>query len=545
VKLDVPALLTSLGLVNFQGSFNLVFDTNGPKGALLVAGGSVDQRYTYVFEVRPRGIGESASKDLHYWSTANGDDTMVTVWNPADEAQDFVFALFYSGGHYFYPMRLDARATHTFNISEIVHSGLPDSEGNVIPVAIQSGKAEIGGPLGENQLVLVTMDSGIYNVRKATCGAPPCETCNGFMSVSIVDNPFVVAVGGTKQQVMRAQWNTGTYYDYTSQSTWSSSNTSVATVNTGVVSGVGAGSVTVSAVLSTGIPPAATICEDPMPPCPSGAEPFASAPGDSNPTVTFGYTPVVPVGSAASITAYVSGNTNNTTITLTIATVSGSGAASFLSGQSTTTITSTTTLQILGVQASSSPNNIQLSASIPSEGSGGTLAATNFTVATTNGAIPVNFRQTLARIDPGAVLHFEYKWDSSSGNRADISTCQVEEYVTYVGPNPYPWASPPYLPGYTTSWPSTGLTPVSASVSGLSDDHNHAPGWQTPYAFNYIGSDQKYQFQCPYYQNNQWIQLDPPSGTLPIGRVVNLTNGALPWTYQITKSGLTASINLP
>jgi hypothetical protein len=174
------------------------------------------------------------------------------------------------------------------------------------------------------------------------------------------------------------------------------------------------------------------------------------------------------------------------------------------------------------------------------------VGTTTFTVTgAISGAIPVNFRQTLFRIDPHAVLHFEYNWDSSSGSKADLSACRVEEYVTYQGPNPFPWPSPPYEAGNVTYWPDTGNTPVAATVQdGIKDDHGHVL-FQTPYVFKYVASDQKYQFQCTYYQANQWVQLMPISGTLAIGRVVNITNGSPPWTYQITKQGHTASAILP
>jgi hypothetical protein len=94
-NLDVPALLAAAGLKNFDGSFNLVLDVNGDSRGLLAAAGSVDQKNTYVFEVIPRGVLESAAKSLPYWSTGNGDDTMVNLWNPADESQDLTFTLFY------------------------------------------------------------------------------------------------------------------------------------------------------------------------------------------------------------------------------------------------------------------------------------------------------------------------------------------------------------------------------------------------------------------------------------------------------------------
>ena len=164
----------------------------GPPHQVLLAGGSVDQSGTYVFGVRPMAILESVAKSLSYWSTGNGDDTMVTLWNPADQAQDFVFTLFFSGGHYAFPLHMEGRVTRTFNVSEIVNSGIPDAQGNRIQPSVQEGSAELTGSLGESQHILVTMDAGTYNVRKATC-ALHCFSCNGATEFWIAANPFSVA----------------------------------------------------------------------------------------------------------------------------------------------------------------------------------------------------------------------------------------------------------------------------------------------------------------------------------------------------------------
>jgi hypothetical protein len=75
-SMDLPALMSGAGLRNFNGSLNLVLDTQGPSGGLMMASGSVDRKNTYVFEVMPRSVSESVSKSLSYWSTGNGDDTM-------------------------------------------------------------------------------------------------------------------------------------------------------------------------------------------------------------------------------------------------------------------------------------------------------------------------------------------------------------------------------------------------------------------------------------------------------------------------------------
>ena len=242
--LDVPGMLIAAGLKKFSGTGSLVFDVQGNPAGLLMAGGSVDQKYSYVFGVVPRGVKVSASKNLSYWSIGNGDDTMVTLWNAADEAQDLIFRLMFEGGHYEFPIHLEPRATHMFNVSEIVRSQLPDVEGNVIPVGITEGSAELMGAQGEVDSILVAMDAGIYNVKKATCGTYSCETCNGITDASVTPASFSVAVGGTTQLNFILTWNTGQHYSEGGY--WSSSHTSVATVSSsGLVTGIAAGSTTI------------------------------------------------------------------------------------------------------------------------------------------------------------------------------------------------------------------------------------------------------------------------------------------------------------
>ncbi len=253
-SLDVRSLLTLAGLASstktFNGSFNLVFDANIKPGDLLLTAGSVDQTNTYVFEVVPRGVGESGSKSLQYWSTGNGDDTMVTLWNPADEAQDFVLTLFFllpdgSRGHYLWPVHLNPRASRTFNVSEIIQTQIPDAEGNIIPAVVHEGGMKIAGSIAENQLIRIAVDSGIYNVKKATC-TNNCQECDGYSAAVEIDGLFTVIPNGTHQQKFIATWGSGTQYDLTGSATWSGNNTSVATVSAGLVRGVNGGTAELS-----------------------------------------------------------------------------------------------------------------------------------------------------------------------------------------------------------------------------------------------------------------------------------------------------------
>jgi len=253
-SLPLSSLMSQTALKNFNGSFNLLLATDAPPGSFLLASGSVDQNNTYVFEVTPQGLGESIAKSLSYWSTANGDDTMVTLWNPADEAQNLVFTLFFAGGSYRYPVPLGPRATLAFNVSEIIQNQLPDENGTTIPAGLHEGSAEIAGVQAEQEHILIAMAAGTYNVRKATC-AGNCTTCNGYTGVDEFD--FLdgsIPVGSATGATYSLLNNSGTYVNFSRSSTWSSSKSSIATVtNPGNVAGVAPGAFT--AYATTGLEP--------------------------------------------------------------------------------------------------------------------------------------------------------------------------------------------------------------------------------------------------------------------------------------------------
>ena len=281
MMLDVRSLLVRAGLENFNGSVNLTLSVLGRAHSVLLASGSVDAKNTYVFQVLPRAVLESAAKTVSYWDTANGDDTMITVWNPADEAQDYALTLSFSGGHYVVPMHLEARATRMLNISELIQSQTPDRDGDIIPAGIREGSAKISGIHAENESILVALDSGTYNVRKATC-TYYCISCDGEVLTYLVVSPFAVAKGGTDQLTFEAKWNTGSvYYLNNNTSTWSSNNTGIATVSTGLVKGVSPGGVTISAFSPTSVYNANYCAYDPY--CPYTSNVSGSGPGGVGP----------------------------------------------------------------------------------------------------------------------------------------------------------------------------------------------------------------------------------------------------------------------
>ena len=83
-QLDLPSMLTNLGLGGLNGDINLSFSIPGPGGELVIATGSVDQSGTYVFPVPAEAIGPSFGKGISHWTVANGADTMFSLWNPTN-----------------------------------------------------------------------------------------------------------------------------------------------------------------------------------------------------------------------------------------------------------------------------------------------------------------------------------------------------------------------------------------------------------------------------------------------------------------------------
>jgi hypothetical protein len=92
-----------------------------------------------------------------------------------------------------------------------------------------------------NEHILVAVDEGIYNVRKATC-AGGCTTCDGYTGSTVVLNNFAVRTSGTQQLILYGTYDNGTQYNI--GQSWSSNKTAVATIgsSSGLVTGVASGS---------------------------------------------------------------------------------------------------------------------------------------------------------------------------------------------------------------------------------------------------------------------------------------------------------------
>jgi hypothetical protein len=230
-QLGIPLQPRNPGLGGPCGDVNLTVSITGHGGDLLIATESVDQTGNFVFPVPAEAIGQSFGKGIGHWTVANGVDTMYSLWNPTNTDQDFLVTLHYGdgSGQYVLPLHLAAQASTMIDIGMLIAMRQPDANGNLIPNYIQEGSAVFSNPKGRTQWMTLAGCGAFYNPRKATC-APVWIYCYGYSGFEVVADPFSVAVNGAVQLHAKATYADGTVHDFTTSSSWSSTNTSVATV---------------------------------------------------------------------------------------------------------------------------------------------------------------------------------------------------------------------------------------------------------------------------------------------------------------------------
>lgn len=157
---------------------------------------------------------------------------------------------------------------------------------------------------------------------------------------------------------------------------------------------------------------------------------------------------------------------------------------------------------------------------------------------------PVNFRQVKGEAREDGSLYFEYKWDSSTGNKDDLAGCAVGEIVLYPGGNPdeslpptyYRPSNPPFNKGYIN--PTVLETPGNV-VSG--EDHHYAPDFSLPYCEASFSADQTYRYHTPCMPSI--YDYETLMGPHTIVRKVYQENGT--WKYSCEKKGIKSVLTLP
>ena len=198
--LDLPSILKELQLTSLNGSMNVKCTFLGRGGDLDIAAGSVDQTGTYVFEVAPDGAGPSRTRIGEFWSIADGDDTMITLWNPSDAAQNITLTLLFGDGSgtYDIPVRLEAGASRMLDLMDLMKNMRPDPDGRTVPSGIQTGSFRIQSSTRDLDPVGSVMSVGIYNISNATCNIAWSYCCG----VTSVTPPANFSIGVNKSTLV-------------------------------------------------------------------------------------------------------------------------------------------------------------------------------------------------------------------------------------------------------------------------------------------------------------------------------------------------------
>jgi hypothetical protein len=547
-QVDLKDLLAAAGLGQYNGLINLRTSYVGNHSDLLAEAGSVDQTMSYVFETPPLWEAGSGARILSYWNTNADTDTMITVWNHSSQPEDLILTFYHQQGQYKLPIHLAANGSTSLSVAALIKGSQPDSAGNVIPPTITQGSGKLTSVKGDLKRLNVSLHIGVFNVRTATCTCP-CAYCVPYEGESLSPANIAGPIGFSQPFAAYVYLSDGSY-DVTSEVDWSSNDTTIAQVTSGSTpaTGVGVGHTDIGggifefdnlfdansgsdcmsggSFFPSGPQSEQSICgvtsappyqmPTTVQPQITSISPTQGAVGTTVPVVImgsgFGTSPTVDAGAGISVAGCTSGATCT----------DGEIDTSFAISPSATTGSVTVTVTVTGSDGTTQP------------------ATTSFSVVS---AIPVNFQQTSESSNSSnGFLTFTYSWASSDGSPAHIALCNVRELVTYPGaPVAYVWATPPYAAFTTTPNPNS-TNPGSAMLQAFTDTQRNN-GFQTPYQANDFVATQIWQFQCPNYQNNAWVQFAPtPTTSYSIERTVSLVSGST-WKYMVTKAGYSASLN--
>ena len=229
-QVDINSMLSVAGLSGRNGLLNLRASFSGNPGDLLEETGSVDQSFTYVFEVPAHPEAWTQSKIINVWNVAGDTDTMLNFWNYSAKDEDFLLTFYFHGGEYQIPVHLATGASSAMSVASLVKSGAPDAQGRSIPTNTTLGSAKISGMRGDRDRIDVAVNAGVFNVRTGTCfyALIVCAgVCDGYGTPNPLD---LEAINDTDEVSAIIVFYDGHTEDVTDDQEFTSGDTSIATV---------------------------------------------------------------------------------------------------------------------------------------------------------------------------------------------------------------------------------------------------------------------------------------------------------------------------
>ena len=399
--------------------------------------------------------------------------------------------------------------THSFNMSQYINTLSFSQATGGLNVVAPSGAAVVAptptvAPPGPYMLFILN-GSGVPSVAKIVRVAR-------LSSIEVTPVGPSISIGATQQFKATGKYSEGTLdgspqeEDITSQVTWASSNTAMATINgSGLATGVSAGSPTISAALSlsgtvmTGST-TLTVQAAPAPTLNSIAVTPANPTIQTGATQQFTATGTYSNGSTQNITTQVTWASSSTTV----ATISGSVATGVSTGITT------------------------ISAALSGKAGSTTLTVQAAPVATLSSIAVTPANPT---IQTGATQQF-----TATGTYSDLSTQNITSQVTWASSS----TTVATISGSVATGVSAGITTISAALSGkagsttltvqapLAITTNSLPDGKVNVAYSPV-TLQASGGTPPY---TTWLIA---SGSLPKGLSLNQTSGVISGT--VTKPG--------
>lgn len=234
----------------------LHFEHNGLPGKVIIAAQSVSQDGNNIFRVPFRDSRLSSSTGSYPYSLDGNSKAVVYLQNVANTARKYTVQIDYEGGSYVLGVKhLQAKEVIAYDIRKIRDEQTPDIYGNTIPLYVTGGKAywSLNGK-GDRDIIGRIEQADVVSGLSSTSA---CGRCCMNSTIEVRLTPYaVIGFIGDTNPFTAVEYDRDCYgndlYPFATEYnvTFSSSDTSVATINSsGVATGVGVGSTTISALV--------------------------------------------------------------------------------------------------------------------------------------------------------------------------------------------------------------------------------------------------------------------------------------------------------
>jgi hypothetical protein len=250
-EIDIAGAAQAAGVPADVSAAGLEFEYSTAPGSVQMTALSVGAGGNQLFRVPMWDVPAQRSATGGYpWRIEGNSSTFVYLKNTTDQPQDYTFQMSYEGGVYALGLKtIGPRQTIVLDVRALRNQQVPDVYGKTIPLTAKRGQVawSVHGPDG---LAMIGRSEQVDEVRGVS-SSYACQYCcpNSFDHAGLSpETVWAVGVGATKGFVAyetdkNCYGNPMMSHPVVSGVTWTSANTSVATIDSsGVATGVAVGS---------------------------------------------------------------------------------------------------------------------------------------------------------------------------------------------------------------------------------------------------------------------------------------------------------------